>query len=149
MSRPDELLVAIRNLGVDVALVDGGLRIRPGGVLPAAMREGLSEHRAEIIEQLRTDARLQPTAPCYCCGGCEFWSAANPPNWICSACHRSDSPLESLRTVTITAASRTNFVIERPAIGCTACGGSGFRWVIGDRWSVCAKCNDGWNGGAE
>jgi hypothetical protein len=81
------ILDKIRRAGGTIAVVGGDLRLRvPKGLLSAAERFLLAEHKAEIVRLLAAEPvvvtiiepdldeeEVVPPAPCLQCGGSMFW----------------------------------------------------------------------------
>ncbi len=70
------LLEKVRRLGIEIAVVEGVLSVRPPGRLPAKLREQLRVHKPAIVKVLSTSPAAspliwQPTPPeeCRHCGG--------------------------------------------------------------------------------
>ena len=183
MSQVIELLAEITRLGIELELVDGRLRARPSGALPASLRKRVldSKHELGLLLARRNSGEVPPdctdttdsataaatvgsvvsasegpiavprggrTTPCYACGGTSFWSGAALDNWICAGCHAPELQGDAIKWMNISSSTRAAKK-EWSAIGCAACRGSGFRWMPGSTWAVCARCNGGWIGGAE
>lgn len=81
-------------------------------------------------------------APCYGCGGVEFWAVARIGNWVCAACHEPDDrPAEMLWTRVRAPASP--FGSGRADRDCRCCRGSGVETLLGGAWTICGCCERG------
>ncbi|MCC7014865.1 MAG: hypothetical protein IT454_20045 [Planctomycetes bacterium] len=87
------------------------------------------------------------TTKCCACGGTSFWTLLHLSNWVCAGCHAPDFSLDEIRWLHVSARPDGPTFGTR-SIGCDDCRGSGFKWIVGRKWTVCGRCNDGLGGGA-
>jgi hypothetical protein len=92
-----EVLDKIRQAGGTVEVVGGDLRLRlPKGLLSAAERSILAEHKAELVRLLAVcpdldddEEEIIPPPPCRQCGGFMLWQDFSG-SWHCMDCTPAD-----------------------------------------------------------
>src|SRR5262245_11023401 len=59
MSEILELLEAVQGAGASIRVDGADLKVRPAGALPPDLKERLKQHKAEILQRLELETRLQ------------------------------------------------------------------------------------------
>lgn len=150
------LLLELRARGARVRLASGRIRITPPSALTPELQSRIASLRFELIAAIEDPVALAEdagwgdlasaddakTTKCYACGGTDFWALRHLSNWVCGGCHAPDFSLDEIRWLHVSVRPDRSTVGSR-SIGCAACRGSGFNWVVGGMWTVCARCNSG------
>jgi hypothetical protein len=59
MSEILKLLEAVQAVGASIRVDGADLKVRPAGALPPGLKERLKQHKAEILQRLELETRLQ------------------------------------------------------------------------------------------
>jgi hypothetical protein len=107
-----------------------------GGTGSAGLVGAAGRHSRDVSKLDATPISTVRAAPCYGCGGAEFWAVARVGNWVCAACHEQDDrPAELVWTRVRVPASPIGS--GRTDRDCKCCRGSGIETLPGGGWTIC------------
>jgi len=161
-----QTLAELERLGVRWRVLGGRVQFPNGEVVPEALRLKVRQESAELLALLAerevvpaaetpkrrdsTAGAQRPESRCYACNGATFWSLPGGSNWVCAACHPSGRHPEDVdwRVVQEPAWLRHDepSLRDRGPSNCPVCRGTRFLWYADKRWTVCPRCNSGFNG---
>lgn len=104
-----ELLLDLRDSGVEVIADGARLRYRPASAMTPTLRARIKRYRADLLMLLgepnapavsgslgvNADISVR-RVPCYCCGSRDFWALARVGYFVCGRCHEPDPGTEQI-----------------------------------------------------
>ena len=163
-----QTLSELVRLGVRWRVRGGRVQFPRDAVVPKALRLRVRQGSVELLVLLaERDAVPAAKSPkprestaeaprherrCYACNSATFWSLLGGGNWVCATCHPSGRHPGDVDW----------HVVQEPAwlrhdepappdrrsepIHCLVCRGTRFLWYADKRWTVCPRCNSGFDG---